>query len=897
MVGLDWQKSVLHIHTPASMDYKGDLSITADEFIEKIIENNINVIGITDHNSFDWIEDLRKAAFKICKQTEKNLIIFPGIEIHTSDSVHILILFEPNTEISELERFLGTFGFKEEDKGNHDHQTNISLESEELFKRVKEFNGIIIFPHVKNKKKGLVEACKGHGIKQKIIDKKKHIFECSRNKIKDLSGIYNGPIIAKSDLHDIDEIIKSENWTWIKLSEDPDLSSLKQCIYDPKFRISIQEPKIPEYCYIESLFVSSNYYKFSEIKFNPQLNVFVGGRGAGKSLIIEIIAYILAKYPKSDPNFYNNFIRKLNKYLSEGINLSLNFKDQNNVYRISRIFKTFDEKGWSIENIENKLKEYNNQNPINFQKLVEDDWISVQEEDWSKYLRVDLFTQTCVMDIIKKGENLIELIDSFGFTFNRHKELFSCLLEKENLESEIDDIEKNIITLYSEITNPEEIKSVIDELNKDIKDLEAKLENEIFKKSIIWKKQDEKIKAIINFLDLLKTKFIDYDQIPDLEIIPNFQEFNFDNILNKVKEINKDILSLNLSQSAIKSKIENLIDFLNQKWKEKYQCIKDQISSEGDFASTESQYRNIIESKTEEIEKFKKKLLDNQQIKEQINDKEKQRTLLIHKLSEISKKIHDIRKSICEHLSSKMKGIKINLVRNPKDMKIYDLITNIMKREKISYKYEIIENLIDTLTPQEIFNIMTVEDTDKKIQNKLKELELSEKILKHFKKYPFLEWENSVLKMINNKEILELERQFPDDLVEIEYNKKGEWKLFEDLSIGEKCAILLNILLINDRKAFIIDQPEDELDYNSKKDLIEHLQDIKSKRQIILVTHFQNIPVLADAELIFKFDEKDKKSVIEKRGCFEEMIDVILQMEGGPEAFRLRYEKYSEKLD
>ena len=69
--------------------------------------------------------------------------------------------------------------------------------------------------------------------------------------------------------------------------------------------------------------------------------------------------------------------------------------------------------------------------------------------------------------------------------------------------------------------------------------------------------------------------------------------------------------------------------------------------------------------------------------------------------------------------------------------------------------------------------------------------------------------------------------------------------------------------------------------------MIDLLRNIKRNRQLIFVTHYQNIPVLADAENIIKMDERDHKCFIEKQGCFEELIPTILQMEGGPKAFKL----------
>ncbi len=91
LVGLKWQKCCFHVHTPASNDYEGDKHIQPKEFLRKAIESGIDVIGITDHHSFEWIEALMVARDELTQESGKKLLIFPGTEIYTNDSVHVLV--------------------------------------------------------------------------------------------------------------------------------------------------------------------------------------------------------------------------------------------------------------------------------------------------------------------------------------------------------------------------------------------------------------------------------------------------------------------------------------------------------------------------------------------------------------------------------------------------------------------------------------------------------------------------------------------------------------------------------------------------------------------------------------------------------------------------------------
>lgn len=61
------------------------------------------------------------------------------------------------------------------------------------------------------------------------------------------------------------------------------------------------------------------------------------------------------------------------------------------------------------------------------------------------------------------------------------------------------------------------------------------------------------------------------------------------------------------------------------------------------------------------------------------------------------------------------------------------------------------------------------------------------------------------------------------------------------------------------------------------------------------MSHNQNLPVLADADLIFSMKNiKDEKIIVEFRGSLENenIHQSILNLEGGKEAFELRNKKY-----
>lgn len=129
-------------------------------------------------------------------------------------------------------------------------------------------------------------------------------------------------------------------------------------------------------------------------------------------------------------------------------------------------------------------------------------------------------------------------------------------------------------------------------------------------------------------------------------------------------------------------------------------------------------------------------------------------------------------------------------------------------------------------------------------------------------------------------------------------------KEFEKLSPGWKTSIILDIILGYDKdiSPIIIDQPEDNLATNYINDgLVAAIKKIKTKKQIILVSHNATIPMLADAQNIVLCRNENNKLII-KSGPLEEtidgkyIVDYIAEItDGGKPSIKKRVKKYNLK--
>lgn len=152
--------------------------------------------------------------------------------------------------------------------------------------------------------------------------------------------------------------------------------------------------------------------------------------------------------------------------------------------------------------------------------------------------------------------------------------------------------------------------------------------------------------------------------------------------------------------------------------------------------------------------------------------------------------------------------------------------------------------------------------------------------------------------------VLELDQIVFDDIPVILLNDRpldvgSKPRPLNQLSPGQRCSAILPILLLNGDSPLIIDQPEDNLDNSLIRQVIVNvLASIKLRRQVIVATHNPNLPVLGDAEQTIALKAIDEnKSEMEAHGNLDqsEIVGRITDiMEGGREAFQYRQTIYQQ---
>lgn len=119
-----WKRMDLHLHTPASADYRESNASYLD-IMKKAEQKGLDIIAITDHNTaagyrryIDEVEDLEllerrnrltdeeREQLQEFRRLREKILVLPGFELTATLGFHVLGIFPPETTVRELEHLL-----------------------------------------------------------------------------------------------------------------------------------------------------------------------------------------------------------------------------------------------------------------------------------------------------------------------------------------------------------------------------------------------------------------------------------------------------------------------------------------------------------------------------------------------------------------------------------------------------------------------------------------------------------------------------------------------------------------------------------------------------------------------------------------------------------------------
>ena len=272
-----------------------------------------------------------------------------------------------------------------------------------------------------------------------------------------------------------------------------------------------------------------------------------------------------------------------------------------------------------------------------------------------------------------------------------------------------------------------------------------------------------------------------------------------------------------------------------------------------------------------------------EQIESAIASLENDRGTLLAKLCDARSAIACLRSDFVEVLNSRLGGEVIVDLSGTDTSLYFDAIDTPLQGSGMQRREDQVSLACEAFAPKEFVEIIRAASI-----NQLMETGITEK---------------NAVRMIDRLTVgvlYEIERIDVPPLPSIRIRREGQTEHTDlsSLSIGEKCSAILSIALLSKGRPLVIDQPEDDLDHafiiNS---IVEGMRTAKSGRQIVAATHNPNIPVLGDAEMVFRVARQAGDDVchIRNSGGLElpQVTAEVQSLEGGAEAFERRRQKYS----
>jgi hypothetical protein len=858
---------------------KGDPDAYARAVLEKAKNIGVDVLAITDHNSVSGIPAFRTAA------ESHGVQVFPGFELTSSDGVHVLCIYPQETDDEKLGRFLGGFGI-----------TNTAPSPDlcskgfvEVVRQVREQGGVTVAAHVTNGK-ALLQLPSGQArirawkapellaiqIPGSVEDLPPEIRQIVENRNPDYRREHAAgdklavAVVNAKDVARPEDLEDRSATCSIKMSE-VSIEGLRQAFLDPGSRIRLNpkegnlEPE--EHAELVAMTWEGGFLDGAAIHFNPNLNVLVGGRGAGKSTIIESIRSVLALDPVGEEarKAHDGVVRHV---LRSGTKISLLVRAHRPAVREYRIERTIP-------------------NP----PLVKDADGEVSRLGPEDVLpRVEVFGQHELSELTKSREKLTRLLDRF---VDRDE---PAPQRKGALKRDLEKSRRGLLDARVELRQIEERLAALPGLEETLERFrEAGLEERLREQSLLVREE----RVLASIPDRLA---------PFRECLETLKrEIPIDRVFLSSKALDdlpgKAILALGNDVFAeLERDLDGIVAELGQTLDR----------ADGGFAAVRAEWelrkRGVQAAYEKILRELQKSRVDGEEfirLRRQIEDLRpmRERLALVRR---VEKEHADRRRALLaewedvkadEFRRLDRAGAKVN--RKLRD-KVQVEVTAAANREPLfaMLRGEIkgrLSEAIDALGRlQELSLTQFVEACRVGADALTKQFAIPAAQAERLAKA-----DAEVLMRIEELDLL------PNTAIRLNTAPAGEpptWQVLEDLSTGQKATAVLLLLLLESDAPLIVDQPEDDLDNRFiTEGVVPRMREEKQRRQFVFSTHNANIPVLGDAELIVGLSASGEaehgraRMASEHMGSIDakpvrELVEEIL--EGGKEAFERRRRKY-----
>jgi PHP family Zn ribbon phosphoesterase len=441
------------------------------KLLDRCVELDIEVIAVTDHNDAASITIFREEA------KPRNITVFPGFEVASSEGVHVLCIFPPDATDAALQRYLGQL-----DITTTEPSSSLSKKSfTDLLECVRTQGGLTIAAHI-TQEKGLLNTLHGQARVQawrdpnllcvQIPGSVEEAPDDTRPILKNQNADYKreaGPdattplaIVNAGDVAKPEDLDLATSTCWVKMTE-PSLEGLRQAFLDPVSRIRLaSDPKPEAHVEFVGLAWEGGFLDGRAVSFNENLNVLIGGRGTGKSTVIESLRYVLGLEPLGE-DAKTAHVGIVNHVLKSGTRVALSVR----VHRPAR-------------------REYVIERTVPNAPVVKDDSEQILPFTTPADVirRAQVFGQHEISELTKNAEKLTRLLDRFIASDD------AALVGKDEKKQELAESRKKVAQAADELTKLDEKLASLPKLEETLKRFqEAGLEEKMKDKSLLIREE------------------------------------------------------------------------------------------------------------------------------------------------------------------------------------------------------------------------------------------------------------------------------------------------------------------------------------------------------------------------------------------------------------------------
>lgn len=911
--GSKWWKIDFHTHTPKSKnDYgHGDeslKSILPINWLQAAMNAGLNGVVVTDHNTGEWIDDL-KAAYETLYTDENKpdwfseLVIFPGVEITVADSskrIHLLAIFDPSCNSHNISSVLGACGIYS--GFGDDRNTSTTKGFCDTAQAIKRAGGIVIAAHVDGPKGLLENVTTINEELKKSLEQITAAEYCNLHKfdtadpqlIKELNKIAK---VSGSDAHKPDEIGRS--YTWAKMS-CPSLTGLRLALLEHVYCVKNQrnDPNTLPDIYIKQLTITSMQHcgripgRPFIMQFHPHFNAVIGGRGSGKSTALESIRIasrrdklltIEAERLKKDLDEFMKLAQDKG-VMRNDTELSLEIMRRGILYRIH----------WR----------YDGQGVI-LETYTAEGWKETETGDLLSRFPLSIFSQKQIYELADSRRGLLAIIDrapdvkkdEWEMKWKEQKSRYLQLCERYR-------------NLSAQIFNEVSIKARLKDVENDLRLYEEKGHGVILK-SYQKRSQQQNSLNLDYLFDNLATAVCNLASSVELPDFPGhlfdaddstFPELKsiHDTALHGMQTVRKDIELLADHIEGIKN--ERLRQLTNSAWNravqeaiDAYHTLESEYAGKANPLSLNA-YGEWVQLRSQLLQQLK----SLEAIKKEAQDVQKQIDEAYQNLFSLRRQLYESREAFLQKTIGDNPYVRMGLVPFGDVGMLEEEYRNLLN---LGSGFG--SSILDKESKQGVLYDLSVWE-----YNRIPTSDLP-RMIKNFKQSTFNiasgKESGYAAPLINRlRKLMETQpaafdqmwTYWPEDLLQVRYTKDPAEDRFDDLekgSKGQKAAAILAFLLSYGDEPLIMDQPEDDLDNALVSELIvRQIHENKNRRQLIIVTHNPNLVVNGDAELVhvMKFFggqvQLDQQGGLEEESIRKAICDI---MEGGPDAFKKRYQR------